>query len=96
MNLETAIDIAVEAHKGQKDKAGQPYIYHCYRVMSKVTTEEEKIVAILHGIKDTDLREDVLEDSNLTKDYLIQEGFNEDIVTAIVLVLKTLSELKNI
>ena len=41
-NLNTAIQIAVEAHKGQVDKAGQPYMYHCYRVISKVTSEEEK------------------------------------------------------
>ncbi|MBT4382832.1 MAG: GTP pyrophosphokinase, partial [Candidatus Marinimicrobia bacterium] len=26
--LERAIEIAVEAHKGQKDKAGMPYILH--------------------------------------------------------------------
>jgi (p)ppGpp synthase/HD superfamily hydrolase len=79
MNLETAINLAVEAHKGQKDKSGQPYIYHCYRVMSKVTTEEEKIVAILH---------DVLEDSNLTTIDLINYGFSYDVVNAVAQLTK--------
>ncbi len=49
------IDIARKAHQGQFDKAGEPYINHPLRVMEKMTTEEEKIVAILR---------DVVEDAN--------------------------------
>jgi (p)ppGpp synthase/HD superfamily hydrolase len=33
MNLEKAIKIAVEAHTGQLDKGGNPYILHPLRVM---------------------------------------------------------------
>lgn len=32
--LNKAIEIATKAHKGQVDKAGQPYIGHTLRVMN--------------------------------------------------------------
>lgn len=37
--LETAIRIAVEAHAGQVDKGGSPYILHPLRVMLRMTDE---------------------------------------------------------
>jgi|GEM_PF-1087186 (p)ppGpp synthase/HD superfamily hydrolase len=40
--LERAIEIAVEAHKGQKDKAGMPYILHPLRLMFQMKTDNEK------------------------------------------------------
>jgi len=40
--LERAIEIAVEAHKGQKDKAGNPYILHPLRLMFQMKTDNEK------------------------------------------------------
>ena len=40
--LERAIEIAVEAHKGQKDKAGMPYILHTLRLMFQMKTDNEK------------------------------------------------------
>ena len=42
MNLEKAIQIAVEAHAGTKDKGGKAYILHPISVMMRVETEEEK------------------------------------------------------
>ena len=77
--LEKAILIAAEAHKGQTDKAGQPYILHLTRVMLKGETDEEKICGILH---------DILEDTNYTKDQLINEGFSENVINAIEAVTK--------
>lgn len=55
--LEKAIEIAARAHKGQTDKAGEPYILHPLRVMFEVNTELEKICGVLH---------DVVEDTPLT------------------------------
>jgi len=35
-SLEDAIALAVESHRGQKDKAGEPYILHPLRVMLRL------------------------------------------------------------
>ena len=48
--LEKAIQIATEAHAGQLDKCQQPYILHSLRVMLNVTTEEERIIGVLHDV----------------------------------------------
>jgi (p)ppGpp synthase/HD superfamily hydrolase len=65
--LDIAIKIAVNAHSGQIDKGGQPYILHPLRVMFSLDTEKEKIVGVLH---------DVIEDTNITYEYLIMNGFD--------------------
>jgi len=83
MNLERAIEIAVEAHKGQVDKGGNPYILHPLRVMMSLDTREEKIVGILH---------DVVEDSEWTFDDLAKEGFSDEVIEAVRSVTKTESE----
>jgi hypothetical protein len=72
--LERAIEIAVEAHKGQLDKGGNPYILHPLRVMISVDLELEKIVAVLH---------DVVEDSNWTFEALLAEGFSIEVIEAL-------------
>jgi (p)ppGpp synthase/HD superfamily hydrolase len=76
-DLERALQIAVEAHAGAKDKSGAPYIFHPIRVMMRCRTEEAKIVALLH---------DVVEDTDTTFDDLIAEGFSEKIVAALRLL----------
>ncbi len=53
--LNVSIGMAVEAHAGQRDKCGEPYILHPLAVMGAMDTEEERIVAVLHDIvEDTD------------------------------------------
>ena len=53
-----AIDIAKQAHAGQTDRAGKPYIDHPAFVASMMETDEEKIVAWLHDVlEDTDVNE---------------------------------------
>ena len=79
MNLERAIQIAVEAHAGAKDRGGKAYILHPISVMMRCETDEEKIVAILH---------DVVEDTDWTFDALRQEGFSETIIEALKTVTK--------
>ncbi|WP_042166471.1 HD domain-containing protein [Paenibacillus gorillae] len=74
MNIETAISVALQAHKGQTDKGGMPYILHPLAVMNRVSTMEEKIAAVLH---------DVVEDSNVTFEQLRQLGFSAEIVEAV-------------
>ena len=48
--LNRAIAIAAEAHAGQTDKAGQPYILHPLRVMGAMGAEDARIVAVLHDV----------------------------------------------
>ncbi len=83
--LQRAIEIATEAHKGQYDKAGNDYIGHPLRVMEMGTTENEKIVGVLH---------DVVEDTDWTFEALAAEGFSEDVIAALRCVTK-LSENEN-
>ena len=50
VSLKRAIEIATEAHRGQVDKANEPYILHSRRVMDQVDSIDEKIVGILHDV----------------------------------------------
>ncbi len=73
-DIEDAIALAVQAHRGQKDRAGAPYILHPLRMMFRVETDAEKMAAVLH---------DVVEDTDRTLDDLRAEGFPEDVVAAV-------------
>ena len=77
--LDRAIEIAVEAHRGQVDKAGCEYVEHPLRVMASGRTLEEKIVGVLH---------DVVEDSEWTFARLEAEGFSADVIDALRCVTK--------
>lgn len=81
--LEIAIQIATEAHKGQVDKGGKPYIEHPLRLMHNVDSLEEKIVAVLH---------DVVEDSDITFSDLERAGVPNVCIEA----LKLLTHDKNV
>ena len=81
--LEKALAIATKAHAGQTDKAGAAYIFHPIRVSCRCFTDEEKIVALLH---------DTIEDTNVTADYLLSEGFPRNIVDSILSVTRNENE----
>ena len=83
--LEKAIQIAAVAHAGQLDKAGEKYILHPIRVMLQVTTEEEKIAAMLH---------DVVEDSGFTLEKLKEAGFSDAILAAVDALTKRPGETR--
>ena len=78
--LNKAIKIADKAHRGQTDKFGTPYIGHLIRVMNYGKTYDEKIVGVLH-----DVREDCPE---ITYEYLLKEDFPNHIVFAIECLTK--------
>ncbi len=81
--LEKAISIAVEAHFGQRDKAGLPYILHPLRLMNKSQTVSEKICSILH---------DVVEDTTITISSLKNEEFDAYILEALDCLTKRKGE----
>jgi len=73
-SLEDAISLAAEAHRDQKDKANAPYILHPLRVMLRMETETDRIIAVLH---------DVVEDTSVTLRDLQVAGYSTEIVVAI-------------
>lgn len=80
--LSKAIKIAVDAHEGQLDKAGKPYILHPLKVMHYVKSDDEELmaIAVLH---------DVIEDNRqYTYEYLIQEGMTVRVVEGIMALTK--------
>ena len=84
MNLERAIEIAVNAHKGVTDKGGNPYIVHPIRVMMSLKSDNEKIVGVLH---------DVVEDAeDWDFERLQEEGFSKEVLDALRSVTKTSEE----
>ena len=77
--LELAVKVATEAHKGQVDKGGKPYIGHPTAVAASVNEPDQKIVAYLH---------DVIEDTPITAEDLLNMGFSSKIVDSIKLLTK--------
>ena len=72
-----AMKLAFEAHEGQVDKAGIPYINHPLHVAEQVEGEYATCVALLH---------DVLEDTDYEADDIRAMGFPEEIVQALLLL----------
>ena len=75
-NTKKAINIAYNAHMGQTDKFGIPYIFHPMHLAEQMDTEEECIVAILH---------DVVEDTEITFNQL-EEDFSGRVIEALKLL----------
>lgn len=61
MTFEDAVGIACDAHRGQVDKKGDPYILHVLRVALSVPARD-RVVAVLHDvIEDTGCPTSLLE-----------------------------------
>ena len=55
-DIEAAKNLATNAHRGQTDKAGLPYITHPQRVAARLDTPEAQVVGWLHDtVEDTPL-----------------------------------------
>lgn len=72
-----ALRICFNAHKEQLDKSEVPYVFHPFYLATQMDDENSTCVALLH---------DVVEDSDMTFDDLIKEGFNEEIINALRLL----------
>lgn len=88
MNLfHLAMDVASEAHAGQVDKVGAPYLDHPIRVAKRLARagapDNAVIAAVLH---------DVIEDSAISAADLLERGFPADVVDAVVAVSKVKGE----
>ncbi len=75
--IDLALKIATEAHRGQLDKDGNPVILHPIQVGLMGDTEEEKCTGFLH---------DVVEDTDWTFDDLRREGVSASVIEALRLL----------
>jgi (p)ppGpp synthase/HD superfamily hydrolase len=77
-----ALRIALDAHEGVKDKAGQDYILHPLRVALKQKTDIRRIIGILHDtIEDT--RDNPDEAKRVTLETLRAAGFSERVLAGL-------------
>lgn len=73
LELEHAIDVATECHKGQKRKSGEPYIVHPLSVASTLVEWGMDIDTVLAGIL-----HDTVEDTDMTLEK-IESLFGKDV-----------------
>lgn len=83
--------IATNAHAGQFDRGGNPYILHPLKVMHYVKSSDEEIQCIALG-------HDVIEDTNVTYKDLREAGISDRVIDGIRALTKlpgqTLEEYK--
>ena len=72
-----AMRFACQAHEGQVDRGGLPYILHPIHLAEQMPDEYSTAAALLH---------DVLEDAAVTEEQLRAEGFPEPILHALGLL----------
>lgn len=75
--IEVALQIALAAHAGQKDKDGRPAILHPLAVALMGADEDEIVTGLLH---------DVIEDSEMTLENVRRAGMGERVVSALGLL----------
>jgi (p)ppGpp synthase/HD superfamily hydrolase len=77
--LAKAIALAANVFENKTDKSEQPYILHCLRVMNGVDQNDSELmqIAILH---------DVVEDTDITLQYLSSTGFSTRVIVALNLL----------
>lgn len=81
--LEDAIGLALISHRGQVDKGKNEYILHPLRLMLKMRTDEERIVAVLH---------DIIEDGAATIEDLKELKLPKNIRDALKCISRTTGE----
>ncbi len=69
-----AMQIAFDAHYGQTDRGGTPYICHPLHLAGQMPDEKRTVIALLH---------DVLEDTALSAEALLLMGIPHDIIRSV-------------
>ena len=83
--LSKAIVIATNAHAGQMDRGGNPYILHPLKIMHylKTTDEELQCIAVLH---------DTIEDSDVSYRDLVNAGMSDRVIAGVKALTKVLGQ----
>ena len=79
--LDKMLVIVTNAHHGQFDKGGRPYILHPLRVMSFLKEDDEELQCIALG-------HDVIEDTSVTYEDLRAAGISERVIIGIEALTK--------
>lgn len=72
-----ALKLCFEKHKDQKDKTGLPYVFHPFYLATQMDDEYTTVCALLH---------DVVEDSDVTFEDLINDGYPMEVIEALKLL----------
>lgn len=74
--LDTMLVIVTNAHHGQFDRGGNPYILHPLKVMHYIKSDDEELMCIALG-------HDVIEDTKVTYAELREAGISERVIKGI-------------
>lgn len=89
--LSNMLVIATNAHAGQFDRGGKPYILHVLKVMHYLKTDDEELQCIAVG-------HDIIEDTDVTYQELWDAGISKRVIEGITALTKlrgqTLEEYK--
>ena len=83
--LDRMLVLCTNAHHGQFDKGGRPYILHPLRVMSFLKTDDEELQCMALG-------HDVIEDTKTTYADLREAGISERVIEGIRALTKVPGE----
>ena len=72
-----ALKLCFSAHKDQVDKTDMPYVFHPFHLAEQMDDEISTVCALLH---------DVVEDTPLTFDDLLEMGFPKEVIEVLKLL----------
>ncbi len=75
--VKKACNLIFEAHNGQLDKGGYPYVMHPIHLAEQMDDEFSTVAALLH---------DVVEDTDITFEDLSKMGFPKEVIVALTLL----------
>ena len=73
--VKAALKLCFQAHDGQLDRSGIPYVHHPLHLAEQMDTEDEIVVALLH---------DVMEDTSFTAEDLRAIGVSDTAMEALL------------
>ncbi len=78
-----SLEIVTRVFNQKTDKGGFPYIIHLLKVYSNVSDYNEKVCALLH---------DIIEDTDVSYDDLIEVGYSNEIIDILTILTKIKGE----
>lgn len=92
MELSTSITLGTNLHSGQTRWDGSPYINHPLRVMQAIRRQLPELVVMIPEILHVAVLHDVIEDTGMTPEKLLELGYSQTVVTALIAISKVPGE----